>query len=188
VYKTLLSISLCIAPLWLGAQTAEDYFHGGAQSYIWGRNQEAKTNIITGIRRFPDDPLLKGMAELLNKKEQQQQQQQQQQQDQQKQQKQQGQQQQSEQNQQQKKEDEQKQAAKKPDQQKQDQQQAQQQAGQPKDKTDEQQQEGEPAQAMGQMTPEQAQKLLDAQKGDEQMLPLKPTGKPADHSKPIKDW
>ena len=40
----------------------------------------------------------------------------------------------------------------------------------------------------GQMTQEQAQQLLDAQKGEEQMLPIKPTGKPRDQSRRIKDW
>ena len=44
------------------------------------------------------------------------------------------------------------------------------------------------AQALAQMTPEQAQQLLDAQKGDEKMLPPQPTGKPVDRSRPIKDW
>jgi len=38
------------------------------------------------------------------------------------------------------------------------------------------------------MTPQQAQQLLDAQKGDEQMLPVQPTGKPVDHNRFIKDW
>jgi hypothetical protein len=38
------------------------------------------------------------------------------------------------------------------------------------------------------MTPQQAQQLLDTQKGDEQMLPVQPTGKPVDRSRPIKDW
>jgi hypothetical protein len=38
------------------------------------------------------------------------------------------------------------------------------------------------------MTPEQAQQLLDTQKGEEQMLPVKPTGKPVDRSRPIRDW
>jgi hypothetical protein len=38
------------------------------------------------------------------------------------------------------------------------------------------------------MTPEQAQQLLDAQKGDEKMLQLKPEQKPVDRSKPIRDW
>src|ERR1035441_6146261 len=84
MYKRLASISLCIAPLWLGAQTAEDYFHGGAQSYISGKDREAKTQIVTGLRQYPNDPLLNGMAGLLKKEEQKQQQQQPQQQDQQK--------------------------------------------------------------------------------------------------------
>ena len=89
---------------------------------------------------------------------------------------------------QQKKQEEQQQAAKQSEQQKQDQQQAQQQTGQPKDKSDEKEQEAAAAQALAQMTPEQAQQLLDAQKGEEQMLPPKATGKPADRSRPIKDW
>jgi Ca-activated chloride channel family protein len=90
---------------------------------------------------------------------------------------------------QQKKQEEQQQAAKQSQEQKQDQQPAQQQsAGQPKDKSDEKEQEAAAAQALGQMSPEQAKQLLDAQKSDEQMLPLKPTGKPADHTRPVHDW
>ena len=38
------------------------------------------------------------------------------------------------------------------------------------------------------MTAQQAQQLLDTQKGEEQMLPVQPTGKPGDRSRPIKDW
>jgi Ca-activated chloride channel family protein len=137
-------------------------------------------------------------------KKQEQQNQQQQQQDQQKkdqQQQQQAQQKQSEekkkdsaQQEQQKKQSEQQQqqAAKQSQEQKEKQQQEQQQAKQspeqPKDKGDEKEQEAAAAQAAGQMTPQQAQQLLDAQKEDEQMLPPQPTGKPADRSRPIKDW
>jgi Ca-activated chloride channel homolog len=68
-------------------------------------------------------------------------------------------------------------------------QQAKQASGKPKDASDEKDQ-GEPEQAYaaGQMTPEQAQQLLDAQKGDENLLPIKPTGKPVDRSRPIRDW
>ena len=40
----------------------------------------------------------------------------------------------------------------------------------------------------GQMTPEQAKQLLDAQKGEEQLLPLKPEGKPEEHARAFKDW
>jgi Ca-activated chloride channel homolog len=82
----------------------------------------------------------------------------------------------------------QQQAAKQSQEQKQDQPQAQQSAGQPKDKSDEKEQEATAAQATGQMTQEQAQQLLDTQKGEEQILPVKPTGKPVDRTRPIKDW
>ena len=67
--KTVLSISLLIAPFCLGAQTAEDYFHGGAQYYIWDQKQKAMTEVVTGLKRFPDDPKLNGMVELLKKQE-----------------------------------------------------------------------------------------------------------------------
>ena len=186
MYKTLLSISLCIAPLGLGAQTAEEFFHGGARSYVWGKDREAQTQIITGLRQYPNDPLLNGMAGLLKEKEQQQQQNQNQQQQAQQDQKQESAQQQ--QPEQQKKEPEQQQAGQKPDQQKQDQQQAQQQTGQPKEKPDENEQEAAATQNLAQMTQEQARQLLDAQKGDEQVLPLKPTAKPQDRTRRIKDW
>jgi Ca-activated chloride channel family protein len=93
---------------------------------------------------------------------------------------------------QQKKQDEQKQqqqeAAKQSQEQKDQAQQAQQSPEQPKDKGDEKEQEAAAAQAAGQMTQQQARQLLDTQKGDEQMLPVQPSGKPADRSRPIKDW
>ena len=93
---------------------------------------------------------------------------------------------------QQKKQDEQKQqqqeAAKKSQEQKDQAQQAQQSPEQPKDKGDEKEQEAAAAQAAGQMTQQQAKQLLDTQKGDEQMLPVQPSGKPVDRSRPIKDW
>jgi Ca-activated chloride channel homolog len=90
----------------------------------------------------------------------------------------------------QKKQEEQKQeqAAKQEQEKKDQQQQAQQSPEQPKEKGDEKEQEAAAAEAAGQMTPQQAQQLLDTQKGEEQMLPVQPTGKPVDRSRPIKDW
>jgi Ca-activated chloride channel family protein len=64
-------------------------------------------------------------------------------------------------------------------------QQAEQSSGKPEDKD---KQEGQQTYAAGQMTPQQAQQLLDAQKGQEMMLPVKPEGKPRDPSKPLRDW
>ncbi len=86
VYRIALSISLMAIPLGLRAQTADDYFHGGAQSYIQAEKEKAKKEVFTGLQKFPDDPKLNGMAGLLKKQEEEkpkQQQQQQQQQDQQ---------------------------------------------------------------------------------------------------------
>ena len=88
----------------------------------------------------------------------------------------------------QKQQQQQQQAAKKSQEQKDQAQQAQQSPEQPKDKGDEKEQEAAAAQAASQMTPQQAQQLLDTQKGEEQMLPVQPTGKPADRSRAIKDW
>lgn len=187
MYKIALNISLFLAPLCSSAQTAEDYFHGGAQFYIWGENQKATNQIYTGLRKYPDDPLLNGMVGLLKKKEEQKQPQQQSQQNQ-SEQKQDQSQQKEQPAQQQKAEEEKKQqeqqAAKQSQEQK-----DQQQAAQAKEKPDEKGQ-GEPAKAYaaGQMTPQEAQQLLDAQKGEEMMLPVKPTGKPMDRNRPFKDW
>jgi Ca-activated chloride channel homolog len=99
---------------------------------------------------------------------------------------------QQEQSAQQKKQEEQKQkqqqAANQSQEKKPEQRQAEHSAGQPKDKPDEKEQEAAAAQAAGQMTKEQAQQLLDTQKDDEQMLPVKPAGKPVARARPIKDW
>jgi Ca-activated chloride channel family protein len=64
-------------------------------------------------------------------------------------------------------------------------QEAQKSSGNPEDKD---KQEGQQTYAAGQMTPQQAKQLLDAQKGQEMMLPIKPQGKPRDPSKPLRDW
>jgi len=96
--------------------------------------------------------------------------------------------------QQQKQEEQQQAQSKDQGQQQKEQQQAQQQdqqppspsAGEPKDKPEGN--ENGAAAVPGQMTPEQARQLLDAQKGDEQLLQLKPDKKPLDRSRPFKDW
>ena len=100
--------------------------------------------------------------------------------------------------------DQQQQQGQKQEQQGQDQQQQQQQQGQqPQPDKPEDQQQAQAAQASedkdaaeqeakaaaaGQMTPQQAARLLDAQKGSEQMMPAKPRSKPSERQKPLKDW
>jgi hypothetical protein len=49
-------------------------------------------------------------------------------------------------------------------------------------------QNGENQVAAGQMTPEEAKRLLDAQKGDEQVLQMKPKDKPENQNRTVKDW
>jgi hypothetical protein len=212
VYRTTLSISLLAIPLWAGAQTAGDYFHKGAQYYIWGEKQKATNEIYTGLRVYPDDSQLQGLAGLIKKEEEQKQQQQQQQnnqkQDEKKDQDQKSQsqqdksgekqdssQQQQQQAQQQKEEDQKQQQAaeqdqkqKDKDQQSQQQQQAQAAAGESKDKSGETNDNENASYAVGQMTPQQARQLLDAQKNEDMVLPAKPPEKPLSRSGPLRDW
>jgi len=201
------------------AQTADDYFHGGAQSYVFGENKKAEDQVFTGLTKYPDDAKLNGLAVLLKKKEEEQKQQEQQQQqnqskDEQKkenkdsqskqnpsdqnkdgQDKKEDQQQQASQSEQQKKEQEKKEQEQKEQQQKEEQQkreeqekqQAKQSPEQPKDNSAETNQTAQ-AYALGQMTPEQAQQLLDAQKEQEKLVPIKPVAKPTDRTRPIRDW
>lgn len=168
------------------AQTSDDFFHGGAQSYL-SNNIPAALEIVTnGLQRFPDDQKLKKLYELLNQQQQQQQNQEQedQQQDQKEDQKQDQQKQDEEKNQTKKDEDqEHKESPDKKDQQK----------DKPDDQSNgkpgEQKETGEPQEvAAHQMTPQEAKQLLDAQKDDEQVLLFQPQGKPKNRTKPVKDW
>lgn len=199
VYKLLLSINLIFGAFTVTAQTAEDYFHRGAQYYIWNDKQKATNEIFSGLRLFPTDPQLNGLAALIKKEEEQQKQQQPNQQTEQAKQDQKNQPEQQQQQAQQKGQQNQSQQQN-PDQQKQQQQQDQQQqpaaqkqqeqqkqpAGsspeQPKNQSGDTNQE---EYAAGQMTPDQARQLLDAQKGDEKMLPVKPEG---ERRKRLRDW
>jgi uncharacterized protein YdaU (DUF1376 family) len=186
-----LTMLLLCAAQKAGAQLApaDDFFHRGAQFYISNNVAQAKAAVDTGLKLYPDDEKLKKLDELLKQQSQQQAQQNQ---------KDQQQQQQSQKDQQnQKPQDQSQQQQKSPEQQKQDQkkeeppkQQEQQKASPGKkdgEKPKDQKGEGQPA-APDQMTPEEAKRLLDVQKGDEQLLQLKPQGKPHDSQRPVKDW
>ena len=164
MFKQTLLASWLVIPGTLFSQTADDYFHGGAQNYIPGRKEQAKAVITTGLSKFPEDPKLKALAGLLKEEEKQEQQQNQNQQDQQK---------------------DQSQAGKEQDKKDQKPPQSQQQEEQPP-------KEGEQAEAAraqaGQMTPQQARQLLDAQKAEEAMIPLKPVERPVPANRRFKDW
>lgn len=181
-----------------GAQPApaEEFFNGGAQLYISNNIPAALERVEMGLKTYPDDEKLKKLEELLKQKQQQQQQDQQQQNDQQK--KSDDQKQQDQKNQQPKKEqdqkdksdqqkpDEKKDSDQKKDEEKKPAEQKKDSGDKPKDEKSDQQ-PGQPVKP-GELTPEEAKRLLDAQKGNEQLLQLKPEQKPRDNRKPLKDW
>ncbi|MBC8094221.1 MAG: hypothetical protein H7Y43_00265 [Akkermansiaceae bacterium] len=179
-----LSLLLALSPPIVGAQTAEDFFHTGAQSYLSNNVPVALQRVEEGRKRYPTDARLKKLEELLKRQQQSQSQQDQQ-----------------DQSKDQEKKDQQQKQESKPDEKK-DQQQSksnQEKKDQPKPdqqkKPGEQKKDQEPdpsqdqAQATpGQMTPQQAKQLLDAQKGDEMMIPIRPEQKQTPKSGSLKDW
>lgn len=199
--RILISLSLALfawqtaVAQWL---PAEDFFNSGAQFYISNNIPAALERVETGLKTYPNDEKLKKLEKLLKQQQQQQQTQQQNQQQKQQQSKndqqknQQNQQNQSQQQKDQQKQDQQKQdEQKKSEQQKQEKQKKQQEQQSSADKQkaehEKKENEGQPLKP-GQMTPEEAKKLLDAQKDNEQLLQMKPEGRPQDNSKPVKDW
>ena len=170
----------------LAIPSGDEFFHDGAQCYLTNNLARAREQVDEGLKLFPNDTKLKKLDELLK-----QQQQQQSKDDQKK-------------DEQEKKEEEKKQEQKKQDQKdqqqqdkkdskdKKDQQKPEEQkksSGEKKDKKDEKD-KGEPSQPMQAhaMTPQEAKQLLDAQKGDEQVLQFKPQEKPEQLGKTLKDW
>lgn len=154
----------------------DDFFHNGAVYYLSNNIPSALQVVTNGLQQYPDDEKLKKLYELL--KQQQQQQNQQNQPDQQ-------------QKQDQQKQPEQKQQDQaKNDQPKKDEQQQQQeqpQSGGNKSKDGKKDQESKPVEAHA-MTAQEAKQLLDAQKGDEQVLVFQPQEPPKHPERKLKDW
>lgn len=164
--------------------TADEFFHRGAQRFLTNNIPEALEVVTNGLQRFPDDEKLQKLYELLN--QQQQQNQQNQNQDQQKdQQDKKNDQQQDQKNQPDKKDQQGKNAPQKkePDKKEQQNKSAQQDQGKSEDKPG----QAQPMEAHA-MTPQEAKQLLDAQKGDEQVLIFQPKAEPKNPMKQLKDW
>jgi Ca-activated chloride channel family protein len=185
--RLLISLSvLLIAAQKISAQLApaEDFINTGAQLYISNNVPAALERVEMGLKTYPDDEKLKKLEELLKQNQQQQNQQNQQQQSQQ------DQKQQDKKDQQPKPDQKQQQDQKQNSDQKKDEEQKQQQQkidSSDKQKDEQKEQQGQPVKA-GEMTPEEAKRLLDAQKGNEQLLQMKPQDKPRDPNRPVKDW
>jgi Ca-activated chloride channel homolog len=156
---------------------ADDFFNSGAQLYISNNVPAALKKTEDGLKLYPGDVKLQKLEKLL--KQQQQSQQNQQQQNQQKQSQSQKSQSQQQKNQQQQQNSQKQEQKKQQEQQKTS---AEKQSEQKNEKAAEQQSKP------GQMTPEEAKRLLDAQKGDEQVLQLKPKEPPQNPNQPFKDW
>ena len=172
-------LGLALASLNVSAQSADDFFHTGAQAYLTNNTATAREQVDKGLKLYPNDIKLKKLDELLKQQKQQQQQQQNQKQNQ------------SRQNQSQSKEDQQKQQdqkkqdeQKKQDQDKKDQQKQDQQNQKPEKQDEKQPQKQEPT--PDEMTPDEAKKLLDSQKTDEKLLPA--NQKKQSDRKHLKDW
>ena len=193
ILASLSLILLTLSGAW--AQPADEFFHDGAQRYLTNNVPEALEVVTNGLQRFPDDAKLKKLFELLNQQNQQQQSQQEQKQqeqdkkDHQKQDQKQDQQKQDGKQDQQSKNDQQqkdKEAQKQKEQDKKDQQKTKsgdKSKDKPEEKPGEQQQIATHA-----MTPQEAKQLLDAQKGDEQVLQFQPQGEPKKRERLLKDW
>lgn len=158
--------------------TADEFFHGGAQRFLTNNIPGALEVVTNGLQRFPADEKLQKLYELLNQQQQQNQQNQNQ--------EQQKNQQQDEQSEDQPKDQDKKTETdqpKPPEDHKQQQQSKSDAAEQPEEKAG----QNQPA-AVNQMTPEEAKQLLDAQKGEEQVLIFQPKSEPKDRRKQLKDW
>jgi outer membrane biosynthesis protein TonB len=82
--KNLLTLTFSIllaSTAW--AQSADEYFHGGAQSFISADLQTAIKQVQNGLNNYPNDPKLNALMQKLQEEQEKQQQQQQQNQDQQ---------------------------------------------------------------------------------------------------------
>ncbi len=208
IQKLFSRLSLSLFVLWsvnASAQLADDFFHTGAQEYLSNNIPAAKLTVTNGLARFPDDEKLKKLNELLN----QQQQSQQDQQDQKDKKQDQKNDQQQDQKQDQKKKDDQKKDQSQqgkdgkdgqPKKDEQSQSDAQKKAQQKKQKEEQAKAEKSKEQEAGKkeagepqpitahaMTPQEAKQLLDAQKGDEQVLIFQPQ-EPKNPDKKLNDW
>src|SRR4051812_3309057 len=77
----LISISLlALATLKVCGQSADDFFHTGAQAYLTNNTASAREQVDKGLKLYPNDGKLKKLDELLKQQQQNQQQKNQQQQ------------------------------------------------------------------------------------------------------------
>jgi hypothetical protein len=173
----------------MAAETADDYFNYGAQDYIFGEKEKAKTQILTGLQQYPQDPKLNGVIRLLQRKEQPPPPNQSKPKNGEKGEKQDQKDQSGQSAQQKKDQDKEKQdQAKKDKEQKEKEKEQKEAQANPSDKRDKNPENGEQM-AEATMSPQEARQLLDAQQDNEKILIFAPSNQPAATlSAKIKDW
>ena len=68
IYKALILINFMFLTVF--AQTAGDFFHGGAQLYIDGKIRDSKELVGKGLKMFPKDPKLNALENKIKEEEQ----------------------------------------------------------------------------------------------------------------------
>src|SRR4029077_2030422 len=71
MFKKLFIISLLALPCRAQTDSADDFFHRGAQFYVFGEKQKAQSEVTSGLEKYPRDAMLSSLAELLKKEEEQ---------------------------------------------------------------------------------------------------------------------
>ena len=66
--RALLFLSVLLLPFPLLAETALDFAHRGAEKYIFGDDDGAKSEVAAGLLKFPNDKELQEMVKLWDKK------------------------------------------------------------------------------------------------------------------------
>jgi len=200
--RILPSLSLLAALRLFGAETPGDFFHEGATNYVFTKAPEARRAVEAGLQKFPDDRPLQKLLELLKEQENQQPQNDQDQKQDEKKDQQQKPQDQQQKNDPQQGDQKKDQESKKPDPKDAEQKKGSEdkdrkppegpQARKPQDQGDPKDPDKAQAGRMSamQMTPQQAQQLLDAHKGEENiMIFLSPEQKGTNRLRgKIRDW
>ena len=164
------SLSLLLLIVFVArAQTADEFFNGGAQLYISNNIPAALEKTENGLKLYPDDVKLQKLEKLLKQQQQNQQNQ-------------------SQQNQKQSQQNQNSQSQQQKSSQQKNQQQANQQAAQQQSSPTQKKSAEEKKEQGSAMTPQEARQLLDAQKDGEQFLQMTPQGKPHNENQPVKDW
>jgi len=67
IYRLILIVMFVFPVVFVNAQSFSDYYHKAANFYINGEKKNAKNAIEEAIKKFPNDPKAKKLADAINK-------------------------------------------------------------------------------------------------------------------------